>query len=51
MLASESESESESESASDVDISDDRNSTGIVQLESRPVDLPDADLGKFELFV
>ena len=49
MLAS--ESESESESASDVDISDDRNSTGIVQLESRPVDLPDADLGKFELFV
>lgn len=40
MLASESESESES----DVDISDDRNSTGIVQLESRPVDLPDADL-------
>ena len=38
-------------SASDVDISDDRNSTGIVQLESRPVDLPDADLGKFELFV
>ena len=49
MLAS--ESESESASASDVDISDDRNSTGIVQLESRPVDLPDADLGKFELFV